>query len=527
MFNRDEKGQSVILIAVSIVLILTVALTIYNIQMLLVAKQKVRQMTDATAFAGALSRKNGLISFQQIDNLDLLVALSWELGTAYQHILSGAQYVHEVVPGYDATADLLATDSSIQNFVPIHNHISDIHDGGLVEDSTYAMAQQFFILESLLYAKAVEERNLSITSFPSENHLSLLIPAEMITNQGSVLSCEEDDYSSYRWHIGKKNGRMVFQIEKLPDALQTSIGFACIEIINTPQTIFSSFLSSFNPTKSGKLVAFAYAYPYNMEDSESEFEAADLLVNDMEQIHSDNSDLVEIMEEIAEMKKPKTKDKTALKNAWNTLVANCNDLLAIYQESGLMDVLDIGSDKYQANPVMGSLHTLNLLSFPSYQAVADTKGIDYTTQTGKNTFYNTFTLADIFGSKEDLWQDLQTTYQTLIDNQSEFGDEVDHLLNSCKFFDINHANGNNIPYFFEEVPQIVEDNIENTTLQDFLTLSSLVSEDIVDCYQSLSDLPAILSNTPSVTVESFMPSIELLNYLSSLFSTPIVRWEGS
>ena len=49
MFNRDEKGQSVILIAVSIVLIIAVAFSAYNLQMLLVAKQKVRQVTDATA----------------------------------------------------------------------------------------------------------------------------------------------------------------------------------------------------------------------------------------------------------------------------------------------------------------------------------------------------------------------------------------------------------------------------------------------------------------------------------------------
>ncbi len=531
LFNRDEKGQSVILIAVSIVLVLVVALSAYNLQMLLVAKQKVRQVTDAAALAGALSRKSGLESFQQIANLDLLIALSWEIGTTWEYILEGAQYVHQVVPGYDATADLLATDHSIGNIIPVKNHIAHVDKKGIVEDSTYALAQQYLILDALLYAKAVEERNLTISTFPSENQMSLLIPSEMIINRGAVLSYTDANYASYHWKIGLKDGRMIFLVENTDEldagAFHTSIGLACIELIHSPETLFSSMLSSLASTKTGKLVAFAYAYPYNREDVDAEFEPADSVVASLELINNENSDLIETLHQIAKKKHPSAEDIQDLKSAWDTLVADCNYMLEFCEEVRLLDVLDIGSGEYKSNPVMGSLHALNLLEQESYQDIADAKGIDYSTQTGIDSFYNTLSLEDIFGSEEAFWQDLRTTYQTLIDASTEFSSNLTHLLGVCKFFNINHASGHNVPYYFQEIPEIVYDHLESSTLNDFLTFSNMISEDIVNCYDNLAALPSMVSNAPSITVDVLMPDTEMLDYLSQIFSAPIVRWEGS
>jgi len=532
MFNKDEKGQSVIIIAVSIVLVLAVAFGAYNVQTILVAKQKVRQMTDATVLAGALSRKVGLDAYQELANLDVLLAVSWELGVAWENILDGAVYVHTVASGYDPTADLLATDNTIQNIVPIKNHISFVHKKGLVDDTTYAKAQQYLILEALLYARDVEQKNLEIPSFPTANHMSLLIPSEMIINKGPVLSYTEVNYAPYDWRVGEKDGRMIFLIQT-PDSdtgemFTTTIGLANLELVDSPQPLFSAFLSAFTSGKSGKLSGFAYAYPYNMDEITGvPFEPIDPFVNDLETVNAENTVRVKTLRQISLKSKPTAQDILDLKTTWSTLVASYNGLLSYCEQIGLLDVLDISSGAYQSNPVMGSLHNLNLLGLKRYRDLADTKGIDYTTEEGKEDFYKTLTLQDIFGSKEVFWQDLRTTYQTLIDNNVVYSEDLSELLNTCKFYDINSSGGSNVPHLLKSIPDLVYANVENPTLDAYLTLSSMISEDIVYCYNNLVNLPGSTSNTSLITVDSLMPSQTMMNYLDSLFSAPIVRWEGS
>lgn len=532
MFNKDEKGQSVIIIAVSIVLVLAVAFGAYNVQSILVAKQKVRQMTDATALAGALSRKVGLDAYQQLANLDILLAVSWELGAAWENILDGANYVHDVVPGYDPTADLFATDNTIPNIVPIKNHISFVHKKGLVEDTTYAKAQQYLILEALLYAKAVEAKNLEIPTFPHLNQMSLLIPSEMIISRGPVLSYTEVNYAPYDWEVARKDGRMIFLIQKPdPDTgemFATTIGLMHLELVDSPQPLFSAFLSAFTSGKSGKLSALAYAYPYNMEEITGEvLEPVDPFVNDMEAINAENTNRVKDIRQISQKPNPTAQDISDLKALWNTLVADYNYLLEFCEQIGLLDVLDISSGAYRSNPVMGSLHNLNLLGLKGYRDIADNKGIDYTTEEGKDDFYKTLTFQDIFGSKETFWQDLRTTYQTLIDNNTTYSDDLSDLLNTCKFYDIDSSGGNNVPALLKTIPDLVYANLEHSTLDPFLTLSNMISEDIVNCYSNLVALPSSTANNSLITVDSLMPSTTMMNYLDSIFTAPIIRWEGS
>lgn len=528
MMNKiffKEDGQSVVLIAVSILLIVFVGLSVFSLGEALNNKSQFRNLSDAVSFAGTCAQQKGCFISQSLLNIDSLVLILYNLGIAIGNLSEGAKILIKESPNYDPTANIIAS-SEIQSLLAPYNGI--IHP--LINNPKYTQpakevynaSSTFSSRDSIIFAREILEKNLELLP-PDElkNLVVISLPSEVFLLRGPVQNIPGDT-SRFKLELSIKDGEIASRYYRVVDG-NTEIagaGVFTIVISDAPQLLFQQILPAVQNEKLGKFLSFSYSSPFSEGGEGSPFsEAIEISSEQFEQINNINADIVK------EMKK--SKDKHTIENLWDNMVSNYNSLLEYLNSNNFKAAFDINLSNYQLKPVFSSLKDMKLLNLKTYRDLALEKGYDINNEEDIENFYKTLTLKDIFGTEDNFRTSIEETINSLATDQSNVESSLTTLLDELKAFNKNSSSGNNIPQILTSFVDIIYENLDESTLDPFLEVIQLINNGVDLTYTNINEFDTTQSFSSNYDFNSLKPDESFYNLLDHFFDTPLIKLEGT
>lgn len=538
MMNKiffKEDGQSIVLIAVSILLIVFVGLSVFSLGEALNNKSQFRNISDAVSFAGTCAQHKGVSAFQSLLNIDPLVKVSYNLGIALNNLLKGAKALKKVSPAYDPTANIIAT-SQIENLIsPYNSLISSITSNPanphVVDSNLYNETLSFFSGDAIIFAREILEKNLELLPPDELKNLSIVsLPSEVFLRRGPILNIPGNP-PRFKFELTIKSGKLYLRYYRIIDE-NTEIaesGVFNIMIADTPKLLFQQILPGVETEKLGKFLSFSYSFPFP-EEVEGEgtpvSEAINLSYIQLEAINGVNSLRADVMEELSNsILWPIFKG--TIENYWNNMVSDYNGFLDFINSNKFRAAFGLDPSSYHLKPVFASLKDMGLLNVNSFKDLATNKGYNINNEEDIQDFYKTLTLKDIFETENNFRTSIEETIDTFATDQANVKTHLGTLMNKIKVFNKDYASGNNIPYILKNFVDIIYESLDESTLGPFLEVLQLIGNGVNLTYTNLNEFNTLISLRTGYDFNSLKPNEDFYNLLDHFFDTPLIKLEGT
>jgi hypothetical protein len=531
MFIRNQKGQSVVIFTVAIMLVIFIGLSVYSLGESLVAKTRFRNMADAVSFTGASMQFNGIGSFTNIYDMNVIISISYYMSTSAMILKDGAEALNKVAPGFDttATALLFTKDNVVKetgNVTMFQKRLDQIIitpiDPQVVTPQIFNAIQNYHTANSLIFAKMIETQNLAKNNFTG--YSSLVFPSEIIFNQGPI------DPTVYKWNMRSTHARPKYRytktignaIDGYKDITLTG-GNISILVADSPKMTFQKLLPASKSTKTGKIFAFSYGLAGDQTIGATIEMPIITSFNKLMEINAANQTRADNMTNWA--KSATATNIQLVKNDWALMLADYNGFLTFLTQNGYDDCFRIYESSYTNTPQYGGLSSLNLLEIPAYQAICATKGLDYTDPDDAKAFYKLLTLKDIFGTVANFRSAVESSINTLSTDRTNQGTVVGALLNNLFALKSDHSNWN-IPDLIDEYIVEVHKTENPSHLDPFLEVFQKVNNAIFESYTEVYNLDVLI---PTITYDfnTLKPSQAFWDLVPKFFETPIIQLEGT
>ncbi|HPO29028.1 MAG TPA: hypothetical protein PLD35_03315 [Caldisericia bacterium] len=536
MMNKiffKEDGQSVVLIAVSILLIVFVGLSVFSLGEALNNKSQFRNLSDAVSFAGTCAQHKGVSAFQSLLNIDPLVKVSYNLGIALDNLHKGAKALKKVSPTYDTTANIIAT-SQIESLIsPYNNLISSITsnpaDPHVVDSNLYNETLSFFSADAIIFAREILEKNLEILPPDELKNLSMVsLPSEIFLRRGPILNIPGNP-PRFRFELSIKEGKLVLRYYRVIDE-NTEIaesGVFNIMIADSPNLLFQQILPDIETEKLGKFLSFSYSFPFpeeGYEEGTPVSEAINLSYIQLEAINLVNTLRASMMEFDSNFG---PLFKNTIENYWNSMVSDYNGFLDFINSNNFRAAFGLNPSSYHLKPVFASLKDMGILNIQSFKDLAAEKGYDINNEEDIKDFYKTLTLKDIFGTEENFRTSIEDTINTFATDEANVETHLATLMNKIKVFNKDYASGGNIPYILTNFVDIIYENLNESTLGPFLEVLQLIGNGVGLTYTNLNEFNTLVSLRTGYDFNSLKPDESFYNLLDHFFDTPLIKLEGT
>ena len=519
---RNQKGQTTILMAVAIVLVIFIAISAFNLGENLVSKTRFKNLADSVSFAGSTVQQKSMETFQNIANLEPLTKIAWNLGIALDNIKNGADAVHRVAPGYDTTADIL--DSQLGSIMSSYNSLfSSITNNPInptfVNANIYNELINFYLADTMIFSKNIELQNLANDPGRWLNYYSIICPAEAILQQGPV-NGSDGTAPRFKWEIGLKGGKLTFRyVRRGGTAVEdASGGVFTILVSDAPKLMFQNLLPASQSTKRGKIVSYSYSYPFTEIPDNVTYDPINFAFIELEVINLVNIVRAFLMQFLGE---------SSVKSMWQDMIDDYNGFLAFLDSNRFKAAFGINENVYQTNPAFGSLSAMKLLNLSSYKTICQNKGLDKNSSTDQQKFYHTLTLKDIFTTTTNFKTAIDTSVDRLAADRSNLSTSITTLLGKISTLNKNYNAGNNIPFKLARVPAVVYETENSSSLAPFFQVLTLVSDSINEAYSSVSDTKALIILRNSYNFNLLKPVQAFWDEVPYFFNIPIIQMEGT
>ena len=518
----SQRGQTTILVAVSILLIVFIGMSVFVLGDVFASKTRFRNMSDSIAFAGGSVQQLSMEGFQNIANLEPLLKISYNLGLAMENLMDGAKAVHRVAPGYDPTADIFNNDmnSIMGSYDSLIKQIaSNPISPHFVDADIYNEMLNFYMSDAMIYAKTIEQRNLTLNTNRWANYYSLICPAEAILQRGPINGVS-GTAPRFKWEIGLKNGKLVFRyVRRSGGNVEDATSGVFNILVSDSPTLRYRVLPVSTSLKQKKILAYSYAYPVTDVPDNVTYDPINLAFIELEFINLINIIRAALMKN--------NNNASSVKNMWNDMVDDYNSFNTFLDSNRFKAAFGINDNIYKSNPVMGGLPSMKLLNLTEFKTICSSKGLSYSSASGQDTFYKTLTLKDIFSTTTNFRSALETSIDRLAADRANLSSDLTTLLNTIRNFDINRASGNNIPSKLLSISQTVYETLNSSTLAPFLQVTDLVGNAINGSYKTVSDTKALITLRNSYNFNNLKPPQAFWTLVPYFFEIPIVQMEGT
>jgi hypothetical protein len=520
-----EDGQSVVLIAVSILLIVFVGLSVFSLGEALNNKSQFRNISDAVSFAGTCTQQKGCFISQSLLDIDSLVKISYNFGVAFDNLSDGAKILIKESPSYDPTANII-NSSEIHSLISPYNGVIHplINNPKYIKpaNSVYNASLSFSGRDSIIFARKILEKNLELLPSEELKNLSCVsLPSEIFLLRGPIQNVSGDT-SRFKFELSINDGKIASRYYRVING-NTEIGGAGIfniMVADTPKLLFQQVLPDNQSGKLGKFLSFSYSSPFSEEGEGSSFsEAIKISSGQLENINATNADIVKAMK--------KSKDKHTIEGYWDNMVSNYNGFLSYLNSNNLKAAFDLNLSSYRLEPVFSSLKDMKLLNLKTYKDLALEKGYNINNEEDIQDFYKTLTLRDIFGTEDNFRTAVEETINSFATNQSNVKSDLTTLLNEISVFNKDSSSGKNIPYVLINFANIINENLEESTLGPFLEVLTLVGNGINLTYTNINEFHTTSSFSSDYDFNSLKPNEDFYNLLDHFFDTPLIKLEGT
>ncbi len=534
MMNKiffKEDGQSVVLIAISILLIVFVGISVFSLGEALNNKSQFRNLSDAISYAGTCSlQMDCFIISQSLLNIDSLVSISNNLGFAIYNLSEGATALIKVSPNYDSTANIINSSEIQSLFAPYNGIIHPlINNPKYIEPakSVYNASLSFSGRDSIIFARKILEKNLELLPPDELKNLTVIsLPSEVFLLRGPIQNTLSDA-SRFKLEISiEDDGEIASRYYRIVDG-DTEIGGAGIfniMVADAPKLLFQQILPGVETEKLGKFLSFSYSSPFSGkgEGGGSPSPFSEAIKNSSDRLENIN----EINAERAEEMK-NSKDKHFIESLWDSMVSDYNGFLEYLNSNNFETAFDLNISGYKIKPVFSSLKDMKLLNLKTYKDLALEKGYNISDEEDVQDFYKTLTLRDIFGTKDNFRTAVEETINSFATNQSNVESDLTSLLKEIKAFNKDSSSGNNIPYVLINFANIINENLEESTLGPFLEVLTLVGNGINLTYTNINEFHTTSSFSSDYDFNSLKPNEDFYNLLDHFFDTPLIKLEGT
>lgn len=519
---KNQKGQTTILMAVAIVLVIFIAISAFNLGENLVSKTRFKNLADSVAFAGSTVQQKSMETFQNIANLEPLTKIAWNLGIALDILEDGADAVHRVAPGYDPTADILAeeVDGIMSSYNSLFSSITNNPvNPKFVNANIYNELINFYLADTMIFSKNIELQNLANDPGRWQQYYSLICPAEAILQQGPV-NGSDGTAPRFKWEIGLKGWKLTFRyVRRGGTAVEdASGGVFTILVSDAPELMFQNLLPTSTSTKRGKIVSYSYSYPFTDIPDNVTYDPINLSFYELEAINLINIFRAFLMQ---------FSSTSSVKSMWQDMIDDYNGFLAFLDSNRFKAAFGINDDVYRTNPVLGSLSAMKLLNLASYQTICQNKGLNKNSALDQQTFYKTLTLKDIFTSIANFETAVDTSVDRLAADRSNLNTSITTLLSKISTLNKNYNAGSNIPFKLARVPAVVYETENSSSLAPFFQVLILISDSINEAYSSVSDTKTLINLRSSFNFTTLKPAQAFWDEVPYFFETPIIQLEGT
>lgn len=527
-----EDGQSIVLIAVSILLIVFVGLSVFSLGEALNSKSQFRNLSDAVSFSGTCAQQRGISAFQSLLNVDPLIKVAFNLGIALDNLHKGAKALKKVNPSYDPTANIIAS-SQIESLIDPYNDIINSitptpWDPHVVDSSLYNEAMSFFSTEAIIFAREILEKNLEILPPEELKELTIVpLPSEVFLLRGPIQDVPGSS-PRFKLELGIKDGKLVLRYYRVVDENNTEIaetGVFNIMVANAPELLFQQILPEPKGEKLGKFLSFSYSYPFSEGGERTPVsEAINLSYIQLEIINLVNivrADLMDFYSNFGSL------FKTIVESYWNSMVSDYNGFLDFLESNNFKACFGLNPSSYRLKPVFASLKDMRLLNLQTYKDLASEKGYDINNEEDVQDFYKNLTLKDIFETEGNFRDAIEGTIDTFETDQGNIKPHLTTLMNKLNAFNKDHASGNNIPYILTNFVDIIYESLDESTLASFLEVLQLIANGVNVTYTNLSDFNTLVSLRSDYDLNSLKPNESFYEILEHFFETPLIKLEGT
>jgi hypothetical protein len=526
-----EDGQSVVIIAVSIALIILIGLGVYNFSEVLNAKAKFRNLSDSTSLAGTLVQTKGIYSWFGFNNVSPLVVTSYQTYEAFKILASAAGYLVAKTTTYDLTATRIKTTAQKNIYSNLETIIKTISSTPktptnleTVNTAFLYEVLSFYEIDGLIIAKEISDLNKTLFASSLNNCVNYSLPSEFILLRRPILFATDSNNLRYKYRTIIKNSKIVVKYHNDTENIDVNSGFFSVSICNTPTTFFQRILPILPSTKQGKLVTFSNSCPYMDTSTSSEVILLDKvngLISLFEQTNTTNNNLVTHMSN-------NSNNLTTLKSDWNLIVANYNSLYQYIINNNLLSYFKLTpKSDYYSSSVFASLKGLNLLNIQDYKNIASTKGLNISSQTDIEKFYKTLTLKDIFQTSENMKSIINQSFTSYSNDRGLLITNMTNLMTKLRVFNSSYNSGANVPTIFNNYVLGINNNVTNSTLTNFLNLVSTIRTNINLSYGLINDFNTNVNFRSTYNLNLLNPSDDFYTNLNYFFNIPLVRFEGS
>jgi hypothetical protein len=530
IFFREE-GQSVVLIAVSILLIVFVGLSVFTLGEALNAKSQFRNISDAVSFAGTCAQQKGISTFQSLKNLNPLVVMSYYLGSALYNLYVGAKALMKVNPSYDPTANIIVS-SQIGSLIAPYDDIiftltSSPEDPYLFDSILYKETLSFFDAETVILSQEVAGKNLELSAKKLTGLKIISLPSEVYLIRGPILNSEVPVHFEYEIRI-KKNGKLQLKFYRKVGDIDEIAGSGTLTLMvaDLPAFSFQNILPKVESEKIGKILSLSYSRPFpeGVEEGEPIVESMKAVNMELSQLNQTCNQLAKEMQNEAEKDNP---NGGKIQNYWDSMVSTYNSLLDFLDSNNFRAAFGLNPLSYNLKPVMASLKDMGLLNLASYRNLASQKGYDINNEEDIQDFYKNLTLKDIFGTEENFKNAIECSLDTFSEDRMNINSHLSSLMDKIKIFNKDYASGNNIPYILTNFVDIIYENLDESTLADFLEVLQIIANGINVTYADLSDFNTLVSLRSDYNLDSLKPDEGFYELLHYFFETPLIKLEGT
>jgi hypothetical protein len=410
-FISNQEAQSTVIMAIAIILVLFVGLSAFSLGESLVSKTRFQNIADSIAFAGGTAQQKSMVTYQKTANLEPLVKVAWNLGIAIENLREGAEAVHKHCEGYDPTADVFAHE--ITNIMGSYDSLLKQVDTNpfnpkFIDANIYNELINFYLSDAMIFAKMVEQQNLALDPGKWNNLQAYICPVETILQKGPVNGASGTS-PRFKWEIGLKNGKLTFRyVRRSGTSVEDATGGLFVVLTaDSPRFLFQNLLPASTANKSGKIISFAYSYPFTNIPDNVTYDPINLSFIELEFINLINSIRAAMLDGYNGKSNTSSSEKQIIKNLWNDMIEDYNGFLAFLDSNRFKAAFGINENVYKADPVLGSLPSMQLLNLSSYQSLCQSKGFNKDNPEDQRKFLNSITLKDVFTDR--------TAFQTALE----------------------------------------------------------------------------------------------------------------
>jgi len=405
LFYRED-GQSIVIIAVAIALILFIGLGVYNFSEVLNVKAKFRNLSDSASFAGTIAQTKSIYTWLSFNNISPMVVISYQIDNAFNILDDAAGYLVAKSPNFDSTANTINTSTQENIFEDLDKIIKKIAhepknptDLETVDPIFYNYLLSFYEFNGLILAREISENNRNYILNNLNNVTCYTLPSEIILLRAPIQFGANTNSKRFKFKIMMKHGKIIIKYHDQIENEYANSGFFNISIADTPTTLYQNILPVTVSTKIGKMVAFSTSSSYSDTEPDPETPLLDE-INDFivlfEDINEDNTSLVD------HMKKNKN-NKSKLQADWSEIVSNYNSLYEYVIDNNLLSYFEFDQkENYNNTPIFSSLKGLELLNIEDYKTIASGKGLNPNNPGDAEKFYKTLSLQDIFQTQQNM-----------------------------------------------------------------------------------------------------------------------------